>query len=79
MTQKDEKVSEQDTDATQAHPQNSVQDIGVAKSGEIFRYQNNWLGQRRIPVDRIKGRNRHGIQTKSKVFIKTRWCKPNAD
>ena len=45
MTQKDEKVSEQDTDATQVHPQNLAQDIGVAKSGEIFRYQNNWLGQ----------------------------------
>ena len=75
---KDEKVSEQDTDATQAHPRNLAQDIGVAKSGEIFRYQNNWLGQRRIPIDRIKGRNRHGIQTKSKIFIKTPWCKPNA-
>ena len=72
MTQKDEKVLEQDTDATQVHPQNSAQDTGVAKSGEIFRYQNNWLGQRRIPVDRIKGRNRHGIQVRNKVFIKTR-------
>ena len=36
MTQKDEKVSEQDTDATQAHPRNLAQDIGVAKVVRFF-------------------------------------------
>ena len=27
-----------------------------AKKGEIFRYENKWLGERRMPVERFKSK-----------------------
>jgi len=36
---------------------------------EIFRYKQDWLGERRMPVTKLKGKRR--VQIRPKIIIKT--------
>lgn len=38
---------------------------------KILRFENNYLGQRRMPVTKLKGKRKYGLQVRHKVFIKT--------